>query len=119
MRSSAFAVLLLALSVASLSGCGEAVFRNGLSAGDVARDYRERWHDSFFFGTTEGQGMDLEAICPRGWAEIRVEASFLQAVLSWSTLGMYTPTSVTVVCAAPRGVYIGAPSELPLSPLCR
>ncbi len=116
---SILAIFLSALSALSLSGCGEVVFRNGLPAGEVARDHREGWHESFFFGTFEGRRERLDAICPRGWAEVRVEASFLQALLSWSTLGIYTPTSITVVCAAPRGVYIGAPSELPLPPACR
>jgi hypothetical protein len=113
------AVLLSTVCGLSLSGCGEAVIRTGLPAGEVARDYRERWHESFFFGTVDGRAPRLDAICPGGWAELRLEASFLQAVLSWGTLGIYTPTSVTLVCAAPRGVYIGAPSELPLSPPCR
>lgn len=111
--------LVVSLAGLSLCGCGGVVFRNGASAGEVARGYRERWHESFFFGAVEGGRERLDAICPGGWAETRVEASFLQALLSWSTLGIYTPTSVTVVCAAPRGVYIGAPSELPLPPPCR
>jgi hypothetical protein len=119
MRCSSPAIILSTLSALSLCGCGEAVFRNGLAAGEVARDHRERWHESFFFGTLEGRGEHLDGICPGGWAEVRVEASFLQALLSWSTLGIYTPTSVTVVCAAPRGVYIGAPSELSLPAPCR
>lgn len=114
-----FVVLLSVLSALSLCGCGEVVIRNGASAGEVAPDYRERWHESFLFGTVESRSVQLDAVCPGGWAEVRAEASFLQALLSWGTLGIYAPTSVTVVCAAPRGVYIGAPSELPLSPPCR
>jgi hypothetical protein len=107
------------LSSLWLLGCGEVVVRSGQPAGDVTSDHRARWHDSFLFGTTEGRREPLDELCPRGWSEIRVSSSFTQALLSWSTLGIYTPTSVTVVCAAPRGVYIGAPSEVPLSPPCR
>ncbi|HEX3596409.1 MAG TPA: hypothetical protein VHU80_14970 [Polyangiaceae bacterium] len=110
----------VALALAVLPcGCGEAVVRSGKPAGNVAAGYDARWHDSFLFGTVEGASTPLRSICPGGWSEIRVSASFPAALIEWSTLGIYTPTNVTVVCAAPSGVYIGAPSEVPLAPLCR
>ena len=102
------------------SACGEAVVRSGRPAGAVAPLYDERWHDSFFFGTLDpAEAAPLSTICPQGWSEIRASSTFLAGLLQWSTLGIYTPTTVTVVCSAPSGVYIGAPSEVPLAPLCR
>jgi len=61
----------------------------------------------------------LDQICPIGWSEIRVTPTFPAALLGWVTLGIYTPTTVTVVCAAPPGVYVGAPGEMALPPMCR
>ncbi|HVW25751.1 MAG TPA: hypothetical protein VHC69_10295 [Polyangiaceae bacterium] len=101
-------------------GCGEIVVRSGLPAGVVARGYRERWHDSVLFGTVESARREpLDEICPHGWSEVRASSSFLTGALAWGTLGIYTPTTVTVVCAAPPGVYIGAPGETPLAAPCR
>jgi Bor protein len=66
-----------------------------------------------------GSRARLDEICPRGWSEVRASSSFLGGLLAWGTLGIYTPTNVTIVCAAPPGVYIGAPGETPLAPPCR
>jgi hypothetical protein len=111
-------VAVVALSL-SMVACGEAVVRSGKPAGDVATGYDARWHDSFLFGTVEpGEREPLARICPAGWSEIRVSASLLAGLIQWGTLGVYTPANVTVVCAAPNGVYVGAPSEVPLAPLC-
>ncbi len=112
--------LVAMVSLLACAGCGEAVLRSGLPAGNVPSGYDAHWHDSFVFGMVEGENPEpLTTICPRGWSEIRTETPLLAALLSWGTLGIYTPTSVTVVCAAPSGVYIGAPGEVPLPPLCR
>jgi hypothetical protein len=96
------------------------IVRTGLPAGQIAEGYDARWHDSFLFGTLEpGRPEPLDKICPHGWSEIRIDASFSAALLEWTTLGIYTPANVTVVCASPDNVYVGAPGETPLPPLCR
>lgn len=116
-RREALAALAACLSQV---GCGEVILRSGLPAGETAAAYRERWHGSLLFGMVEPQSAaGLGEICPRGWSEVRTSSSFITGVLSWGTLGIYTPTTVTVVCAAPPGVYIGVPGETPLPPLCR
>ena len=114
-RRAAACALLLAST-----GCSELVVRSGLPAGNAANGYDARWHDSFFFGTFEPAPVpEPGSLCPRGWSEWRVSASFEAALLQWRTLGVYTPSEVTVVCAAPPGVYLGAPAEAPLVPMCR
>jgi hypothetical protein len=110
----------VALLALSCGGCSELVVRSGLPAGSVANGYDARWHDSFFFGTVEPSPIAPAAsLCPRGWSELRISASFEEALLQWSTLGIYTPSEVTLVCAPPPGVYLGAPAEAPLVPMCR
>jgi hypothetical protein len=114
------ALFVAALAAASCSGCAETIMRTGLPAGAIAKGYDARWHDSFFWGTLEpGQPAALEKICPRGWSELRVGASFPAGLLQFVTLGIYTPANVTVVCASADSVYVGAPGETPLPPLCR
>ena len=114
------ALLVAALGALSSSACVGTIVRTGLPAGQIAQGYDARWHDSFFFGTLEpGPPEPLDKICPHGWSEVRVDASFTAALLEWTTLGIYTPANVTVVCASPGNVYVGAPGETPLPPLCR
>lgn len=114
------ALFAAAFAVWSCSACSGTVLRTGLPAGVPAKEYDARWHDSFLFGTVEpDEAEPLEKICPHGWSEVRVRASFPAALVQWVTLGIYTPSNVTVVCAAPDSVYIGAPGETPLPPLCR
>ncbi|HEX4338578.1 MAG TPA: hypothetical protein VH062_21885 [Polyangiaceae bacterium] len=118
-RPSTRATTALLAALAS-TACGQAVIRSGAPAGNVAKNHDARWRDGFLLGTVEAADPEpLSSICPGGWSEIRVSASFPAALLDWATLGIYTPTNVTIVCAAPSGVYIGAPSEVPLAPLCR
>ena len=113
-------LLALALAAFTCSACAETVVRTGLPAGEIAEGYDARWHDSFFFGALEpGPPEALDKICPRGWSELRIEASFPAGLLQWTTLGIYTPANVTVVCASPDSVYVGAPGETPLPPVCR
>ena len=111
--------LALAFALAA-SGCAETVFRSGLPAGQTAPSYDRRWRDALLYGTVEpARPVPLDQICPIGWSEIRVTPTFPAALLGWVTLGIYTPTTVTVVCAAPPGVYVGAPGEMALPPMCR
>ena len=39
-------------------------------------------------------------ICPRGWAEIHTETSFVNGLVEVLTFNIYSPQSVTVRCAA-------------------
>jgi hypothetical protein len=113
-------LLTAALFALSCVACAGTLLRTGLPAGEIPAAYDSRWHDSFFWGTVEPERPEsLGKICPGGWSEIRVEASFPAGVLQWMTLGTYTPANVTVVCASPDSVYVGVPGETPLPPLCR
>jgi hypothetical protein len=108
-----------ALAALSCSSCAATIIRTGLPAGDIAKGYDARWHDSFLWGTLEPERpAALDSVCPRGWSEFRIEASFPAGLLQFVTLGIYTPANVTVVCASADSVYVGAPGETPLPPLC-
>ena len=118
MKGAAF--LAAVLGALSCAACAETLLRTGLPAGEIPAGYDSRWRDSFFWGTLEaGQPESLGKICPVGWSEVRIEASFPAGVLQLMTLGIYTPANVTVVCASPDSVYVGVPGETPLPPLCR
>jgi len=60
------------------------------------------------FGLVEASGpYDLERICPEGWSEVTLQPDAFTALAGLVTLFIYSPSRVTIVCAAP-GVQ-GAP----------
>jgi hypothetical protein len=95
--------LSLSLSL-SLLGCATTTLRSGEPPGRTAAGYDERWHAGFLFGTVHDvEGYDLARVCPKGWAEIRVEADPFTILAGMVTLFMYSPTRLTVVCARQPG----------------
>jgi hypothetical protein len=69
--------------------------------GEAPVDWEARWHHSFAFGLLEVPGpIETQRICPNGWAQIESELDPLQAALSLLSLGLYTPSTLSVVCAA-------------------
>jgi len=109
-RGMAFAVSLLSV------GCGATVVRSGLPAGRPPDAYDERWHHGFIFGLVDASGpYDLREICPLGWSEMRVTNSVLGVFLQSVTIGIYTPSSVTIICAKTASDPPDAAGEGPLS----
>jgi hypothetical protein len=43
---------------------------------------------------------DLSKVCPKGWAAIHTETSFLNGLVQGLTLNIYSPQSITITCAA-------------------
>jgi hypothetical protein len=88
----------------ALVGCATTTLRSGEPPGKTAAGYDERWHPSFLFGTVHSsRGYDLGHLCPKGWAEIRVEADPFTILAGAVTLFLYSPSRVTVVCARQPG----------------
>jgi hypothetical protein len=85
----------------SCTSCAPTIVRTGLPAGRVPELYDERWHHGFVFGLADASGAyEIEKICPRGWSEMRVETPVGLGIIQVATLGLYTPSRVTIVCAA-------------------
>lgn len=98
-------------------GCGATVVRTGLPAGRTPEGYDERWHHGFFLGLLDASGpYDVEMLCPHGWSEMRVGVSFWSGAVQYLTLGIYTPSRVTIVCAQTATDPPDAPGEEPLPP---
>jgi hypothetical protein len=90
----------LILLTATTLGCAETRLYSGHPPGDTAAGYDARFHDAYLFGSVDGEGpYALSRICPSGWSEIRIAPDFFTAVLSVTTLFLYTPNRLTIVCA--------------------
>ncbi len=53
----------------------------------------------YFYGLV-GAEVDTTADCPRGAAVIETQQTFVNGLLALVTLGIYTPQTVTITCAA-------------------
>lgn len=88
-----------------LEGCVRTTIRSGQPPGATAADWQDRWHHAFFLGFDEWPGPAvLGQVCPNGWAEVEASIDPMQAVIAVGTLGVYTPTTMTIVCSDPRFV---------------
>lgn len=84
-------------------GCVRTTIRSGRAPGPVPPGWEDRWHHSFVFGLDELPGpIPLDALCPDGWSEVDTAIDPIQSVMALLTLGIYTPTTVSVVCAEPN-----------------
>jgi hypothetical protein len=106
------AATLASLFALGLFGCAETQIYSGLPPGDPSPGYERRWHSSFLFGTTTGNGTyNLGALCPSGWSQITLGPDFFTTVAGLVTLFLYTPTRLTIVCARP--IQLARPSHNP------
>jgi hypothetical protein len=97
--SSRIAVLGLVLACA---GCAVTTVRSGRPPGNAAPGYDDRWHAAFLFGAIPGDApYDLPRICQNGWSQVTVGRDPFTLLSGLLTLFIYSPSRVTIVCAAP------------------
>ncbi|MFW6049904.1 MAG: Bor/Iss family lipoprotein [Myxococcota bacterium] len=99
-------VLTLALALATAllaTGCYRHQYVNtSVRSSSQAQSYQ--WHHHLLWGLVNvAPEVPLDRICPRGVARIENWMGPVQALLSFITAGIYTPTTVRVFCAAGGG----------------
>jgi Bor protein len=91
--------LAMLLAIA-MTGCWATTVHSGKAPGAIPDGWNDRWHSGLLFGSVELSGpYDLNAICPRGWSEVRTRMSALNAILTVITFDIYSTQTITVVCA--------------------
>lgn len=90
--------LTLALTTLLLTGCFHQVVNTGVApaAGNATIT---KTVSLYFFGLV-GAEVDTVADCPTGAAVIETQQTFVNGLLGVVTLGIYTPQTVTITCAA-------------------
>jgi hypothetical protein len=100
-----------------LLACTSSTLRSGAPPGKTAEGYARRWHPAFLFGAIAWrEPYELSRICPNGWAEIKTGPDEFTILAGLVTLFVYSPSRITIVCAAPPG---SAPPPLPELPQSR
>jgi hypothetical protein len=75
----------------------------------------QRWHHHFIAGlVTVDDPVQLDTICPQGVAYIDDWIGPLQVILSFLTLSIWTPTTVTIYCRADGAPPV--PVQVPFAP---
>jgi Bor protein len=89
----------LAIVLVALSGCFRTTIKNGEPVAPPSAEWSDRWHHGLVFGLAELSGpYDLSKVCPKGWAEIHTETTFLQTFITIATINVYAPQNVTIRC---------------------
>jgi hypothetical protein len=87
-----------------VSGCASTRLYSGKPPGATATGYDARWHSALLLGAVPVHDeYHLEELCKRGWSELRLEPDAFTFLASLGTLFIYTPSRLTVVCAAEPG----------------
>jgi len=101
---------LLIAAAALLSGaCYHATIETGLppSAQVIEQGFASGW----IYGLVPPKTVSTASKCPSGVAKVETELSFVNQLVSFLTLGIYTPMHIRVTCAAPSAASIVAPSN--------
>jgi Bor protein len=93
------------------TGCYTTTLHSGKPAAPAGIEYDEKWHHGLVWGIAELSGpYNLARVCPRGWASIKTETSFLNGIVGAVTGDIYSPQTVTVRCSTLAPVTVPVPS---------
>lgn len=60
----------------------------------------KEWANSFVFGLVTPETIEAKSKCTSGVSKVETQHSFLNALVAFFTLQIYTPMDITVTCAA-------------------
>jgi len=101
---------LLALGAVS-TACYHATIDTGLAPSGATVE--TPWAHSFIAGLVPPSTVETAARCPDGVARVETQLSFLNMVANVVTLGIYSPMTIKVSCAATR---VGSTDETLIIP---
>lgn len=94
------------LAALILTGCYHQVVRTGATPGNVVVE--RPWTATFLFGLVPARAINTAAQCPTGVAVIETQQTFVNGLVGALTLGIYTPQTVRITCAAGTTAMNGA-----------
>lgn len=88
----------LAVATFALTGCYHATIDTGLEPS--ARVYEKSFASSWVYGLVPPDLVEAGAECPNGISRVETQLTFVNQLVGFLTLGIYTPMSIKVTCAA-------------------
>jgi putative copper export protein len=80
-----------------LSGCYHATIETGVTPS--TQTVEKHWASSWIGGLVPPSTIQTQQKCPRGVAKVETQLSFLNMLVSFLTLSIYTPMDIVATCA--------------------
>ena len=80
------------------AGCFHASIESGMKPGN--EKVEKEWAASWVFGLVPPEPIEAQSKCTSGVSKVETEHSFLNALVAFFTIQIYTPMHLTVTCAA-------------------
>jgi hypothetical protein len=87
----------LAVALFSSMACWHAIITTGRAESSTVVE--KPWASSFIYGLVPPDPLDVESQCKSGVAKVETEHSFLNGLVAFLTLSIYTPIDIKVTCA--------------------
>ena len=84
--------------VTLLAACFHQVVQTGRAPGPVIVE--KEWVKTWIFGIIAADPIDVRKECPSGVATVETQSSLPNSLVGLVTLGIFTPQSVKITCAA-------------------
>jgi Bor protein len=108
-------LLALVVSCAVLGACYHATITTG--ATPSSDQISQPWASGWIYGLVPPSTVEAAAKCPNGVAQVETQHSFLNELVGFLTIGIYTPMSILVTCAAAPGATSSLVPDLTVSSL--
>lgn len=89
----------LLCAVVALSGCYHGTIETGLPPG--TQTLEKPWASGWIFGLVPPSTVETASRCPNGVARVETQLSFVNQLVAFITLYIYTPMTIRVTCAGP------------------
>lgn len=93
--------LALVATLLTLSACYHATVETGLAPG--VQTLEKNWAAGWIYGLVPPSTVETMQRCPDGVARVETQLSFPNQLVSFLTLGIFTPMKIVVTCADSRG----------------
>jgi hypothetical protein len=92
-----------------LAGCYHATIETGATPSTVVID--QKFASAWVYGLVPPKIVSTAEKCPNGVSKVETQHSFVNQLVGFLTLGIYTPIQITVTCAALGSASSGATSQ--------
>jgi hypothetical protein len=96
------------LVILASTGCYHATIETG--ATPSTETISKHWAAGWILGLVPPSDVETAAKCPHGVAKVETQLSFLNQLVGWLTIYIYTPMTIEVTCAAPKTADASAPN---------
>src|SRR5690348_3634977 len=80
-----------------LSACWHATIDTGLAPSNQVVE--KQWASAWIIGLVPPSTVETKAKCPHGVSKVETQLSFVNQLVAFLTLDIYTPMSIKVTCA--------------------